>query len=384
MIKKTGLKINDQNLQRATQELKEIDSEESETIGLGTIDSDKTYSDINNLTNVASENTFHHFKESKSDFGLNLNFDNLETDAFKNFPENIEKLGDKTFNTLNTQNMTKDMSKDLDFSKIEKMNSEVGNSTISHVYNLALAEDKENHFTANSKKEISIHDQFKQNTFRNQALCNEVNMTQDSSQNQQHYHQVHQMRKIQSNLQGNESGNSMNYLKTKHNSFQVSPNQHMKMQQERIMTSSQGITNSNCTLESHVMLANMSRKLDSGVLLKHPASECNFNELNEQFEKSSNPSSKNFNRKNAGVQQIHRMEHFNQINANDSISSQLSFGFQKNPSKNNYYNKQAVRVKERVIDGKQLEQYISMSSLGVRQNIDIEKQIQMYHQQQQH
>lgn len=71
---------------------------------------------------------------------------------------------------------------------------------------------------------------------------------------------------------------------------------------------------------------------------------------------------------------ISRVEMSVQQAANsDGTTSQLSFGFQKNPSKNNYYNRQAKRVKERVIEDQELEQYISLSSLGIKQNLELEK-----------
>jgi hypothetical protein len=196
MIKKTGLQIDDQNLQRATEELNQIGgNNESQLVGLGTIDSDKTYSDINNLTNVASENTFHQFhkNDTRSEYGLNLNFEESGVEnmvGFKNFPEVCDKLGDKTFNTMKSQNMASNLSKELNCSKIEKIPSEVGNSTISNVYNLAFVDDKENHFTANSRKDISAHQGKIDNIhgFKNQALKKEV---------QNH---PNPLRKIQSNL----------------------------------------------------------------------------------------------------------------------------------------------------------------------------------------
>lgn len=85
-------------------------------------------------------------------------------------------LADTTFNTINTQNLNHNISKDLNCSKIEKVPSEVGNSTISNVYNLAQVElaggeDKENYCTVNSKEDIKApEEEPKYHHFKNKAV----------------------------------------------------------------------------------------------------------------------------------------------------------------------------------------------------------------------
>ena len=61
-----------------------------------------------------------------------------------------------------------------------------------------------------------------------------------------------------------------------------------------------------------------------------------------------------------------------------SESSQISFGFQQNPSKNKYYNRQAGKVKYRPVEGEKLEPYVSQSSLGLGNKIELEKQLKAF------
>lgn len=104
------------------------------------------------------------------------------------------------------------MSKDLNYSKIEKIQSEIGNSTISNVYNFGLngTDDKENNFTANSRKGKEDRDHHKTAVithFKNQALIQEV-LNTDLAQ----VEKVRKMRKIQSNLPA-ENNHSLKFLK---------------------------------------------------------------------------------------------------------------------------------------------------------------------------
>jgi hypothetical protein len=153
MIKKTGVSLENSNLEKATQEFQEVNFIEEDLAGLGSIDTDKTYSDIQFMDfNNGSSKTIYNFRHSSSKvYEQGINQDRLQATAGTPQTYTDNTFGDRTFNTYN---MEPNISKDFSYSKIEKITSEIGNSTISNMYNLANLElnyidDKENQFRQN-------------------------------------------------------------------------------------------------------------------------------------------------------------------------------------------------------------------------------------------
>ena len=371
MIKKTGVSLENSNLEKATQEFQEVNFIEEDLAGLGSIDTDKTYSDIQFMDfNNGSSKTIYNFRHSSSKvYEQGINQDRLQATAGTPQTYTDNTFGDRTFNTYN---MEPNISKDFSYSKIEKITSEIGNSTISNMYNLANFElnnidDKENQFRQNQKPARDTEPTSITDCFKNQAIVNTVCLNQEFLSKS--HRQINKMRKIQSNLQGAPSEQSVMYFQNKNSSFQISPNQNQKFMKNQVLSSCQALTNSNFTIESNLVKKNN----EHIVCLKHPASDYNLLEQAKNLNavKVSEELKRNF------------IQNMPQMNLNDSLRSQLSFGFQNNPTKNNYYNKQAKRVKERTVDGQTLEQYISLSSLGVGKDLEIETQKLSYFQKQQ-